>query len=96
RGVRTNREGIGARLVLETGGRSLVRHVSRGGSYLSASDATARFGIGTNANAARLTIEWPSGATQTIGPLLPGELYEVQEGGSSPSQVRTIKRRPSP
>jgi hypothetical protein len=58
--------GIGARLTLSGGGRTWVREVTTGGSYLSASDARAHFGLGAVTRLDRLTVRWPSGTRQMI------------------------------
>ncbi|MBV9121857.1 MAG: CRTAC1 family protein [Planctomycetes bacterium] len=59
------RDAVGARLTLEAGGKRLVRAVKGGGSYLSASDRRVVFGLGDTAKVDRLTVQWPSGKTQT-------------------------------
>jgi hypothetical protein len=78
-GVRSNRMGIGARLTLTGGGRTWVREVTTGGSYLSAGDARAHFGLGTVSRLDRLTIRWPSGITQPIASPPVDRLLTVRE-----------------
>src|SRR6266700_7879870 len=46
RGKTSNRQGIGARVTLETAAGRQVREVKAGGSYLSSSDPRIHFGIG--------------------------------------------------
>ena len=41
-----NRDAIGARLIAHVGSRRLLRTIDGGGSYLSASDRRAHFGVG--------------------------------------------------
>jgi hypothetical protein len=65
-GTRSNRSGIGARLVLEAGGRKQAGEVRSGSSYLSQSDLGVHFGLGSQAQVDRLTIYWPSGARQIL------------------------------
>jgi hypothetical protein len=66
-GTRSNRQGIGARLVAETAsGRSLTRWVAAGNSYLSSSDPRVLFGLGSETSVKKLTIYWPSGTRQTV------------------------------
>ena len=69
RGTRSNREGIGAVLILETDRGTQVREVKSGGSYLSSSDPRVVFGLGTDAKIRKLEIRWPSGAVQTLNGL---------------------------
>ena len=66
RGTRSNREGIGAVLTLETDRGRQVREVKSGGSYLSSGDPRVVFGLGTGAKIRKLSIRWPSGAVQTL------------------------------
>ncbi|MPY89101.1 MAG: hypothetical protein GEU99_14380 [Luteitalea sp.] len=67
RGRVSNRFGVGARVVVECGGRQQVREIGAAGSYLSTSDLRLHVGLGQNATVDRLTIQWPSGKRQTLG-----------------------------
>ncbi|HKB17074.1 MAG TPA: CRTAC1 family protein, partial [Planctomycetota bacterium] len=71
-GTRSNRDAIGARVEARVGGRTLVREVVGGGSYLSHSDRTILLGLGSAPEASEVTVRWPSGAVQRIGPLPAG------------------------
>ncbi|MDA2931134.1 CRTAC1 family protein, partial [Acidobacteria bacterium AH-259-O06] len=63
RGTRSNRDAIGARVWLETGGKtSQLQEVSSGSSYLSGSDLRLHFGLGTRARIEKLHIRWPRGS----------------------------------
>ncbi len=55
-----NRDAIGARVLLTAGGRTQVRDVQGGGSYLCHSDLALHFGLGADTNA-DLSIRWPDG-----------------------------------
>jgi hypothetical protein len=66
-GRTSNREGIGAKVWAEGSGRKWLREIRRARGYLSSSEPVARF-----PEVDRLTIEWPSGARDEIGPLEPG------------------------
>lgn len=65
-GVRSNRDGIGTRLILETTAGQVFRTICGGGSYLSQSDYALIWGIPTGAKVTRLTVYWPSGKVQEI------------------------------
>jgi hypothetical protein len=80
RGTKSNRDGIGAVVRVTTpAGRKQRVFVSAGGSYLSASETIARFGLGAEERAASVEVEWPSGARQTVGGLAGGQIHLVVE-----------------
>jgi enediyne biosynthesis protein E4 len=86
-GTRSNRSGIGATIVARVGGRGracpcpLVRRWVRSGSgYLSASELAVTLGLGTARQAERVTVRWPSGRVDELGPLAAGQEYRVREG----------------
>ncbi|MBI3047714.1 MAG: CRTAC1 family protein [Acidobacteria bacterium] len=64
RGTTSNRSAIGARVTLRAGGRSQMREVKSGGSYLSQSDLRVHFGLGAATQVDELRIRWPSGRVQ--------------------------------
>lgn len=55
---------VGARVVLETGGRKQTRFARGGGSYASSSDRRLVFGLGKTDRIDRLTVIWPDGEQQ--------------------------------
>ena len=75
-GAASNRDAIGARVELTTGGRTLVREVRRNASYLSSHDPRVLFGLGDAEVAERVEIRWPSGVVQVVE-ALPGRQYVV-------------------
>jgi hypothetical protein len=67
---------VGAKLVLEAGGKRQTRFAQGGGSYLSSSDRRHLFGLGKVGKVDRLTIYWPSGRSQQVaGDRLPIDRY---------------------
>lgn len=65
-GSRSNRDGIGARLRLKSGGRVQIREIKTSGSFASSSDLRAHFGLGSTPSVESLEVIWPSGARQMI------------------------------
>jgi hypothetical protein len=65
-GTRSNRDGIGATVVLSAGGRNLVQEVRSGSSYLSSSDLRLHFGLGAASKIGRVEIDWPSGLKESF------------------------------
>jgi hypothetical protein len=79
-GRKSNRQGIGARLVAETpGGRKITRFVEAGSSYLSSSDPRVLFGLGAETSVRKLTIYWPSGTVQVAENLAAGKYLKIEE-----------------
>jgi hypothetical protein len=60
-GVKSNRDGIGARVEVRAGSMRQLDEVRSGGSYLSQNDMCLHFGLGNAAKLDELTIAWPSG-----------------------------------
>ena len=67
RGTRSNRDGIGTRLVLTTKSGSMLRLITCGStSVASGSQKAALFGLGPDKIATKLTVTWPSGTKQVL------------------------------
>ena len=62
-GTKSNRDGIGAVVRVESGGGKQWNMVRSGSSYCSQSDLALTFGLGADATA-NLDVVWPSGAKQ--------------------------------
>jgi hypothetical protein len=84
RGRKSNRQGIGARVTLETESGRQVREVKAGDSYLSSSDPRVHFGLGTATKVREIQIRWPSGIVQTIKDLAPGRYHAIEEPDAKP------------
>jgi hypothetical protein len=68
RGTKSNRDGLGATVELTAGGRTRSRLVRTGSSYLSQSQVSPVFGLGSATTIDKLVVRWPSGTVQTIPP----------------------------
>jgi len=79
-GKASNRDGIGARLRLTAGGRTQVREIRSGSSYLSQSDLRAHFGLGGAEVVDRLEVRWPSGRIEVLEKIAAGQIVTVGEG----------------
>ena len=65
-GTKSNRQGIGAKVVAEFAGRKVLRELYPHNTYMSQQPAEAHFGLADAAVIDKLTVRWPSGATQTL------------------------------
>lgn len=63
RGRAPNTSAVGAVVRLEAGGRTQLRQVRAGSSYLAQSSLELLFGIGAAPRAERITVRWPDGTT---------------------------------
>jgi hypothetical protein len=62
-GVRSNRQGLGARVgVFRDGRPALWRQARADASYLSAGDSRVHFGLGEDPRIRRLVVRWPDGS----------------------------------
>jgi hypothetical protein len=90
-GKKSNRNAVGARVVIEYGGRRQVRFVNGGGSYLSANDRRVLAGVGGAGRAERVLVTWPSGRKQEFRDLEAGHWYRLNEGSEQPAVVTPRK-----
>lgn len=65
-GSRSSRDAIGARVHLVSASGEQWNHVTRAVGYASSSDPAAHFGLGKDAVAKLIEIDWPSGAKQRL------------------------------
>jgi enediyne biosynthesis protein E4 len=79
-GTRSNRDGIGARVIVKVGKRSLVDEVRSGSSYLSSSDMRIHFGIGPAAKIDGVEVHWPSGLVENFQNLPTDGIRVLKEG----------------
>jgi hypothetical protein len=94
-GVRSNRDGVGARVVIEAGGRRQVQQRIGGGSYQSASDPRLHFGLHDSAQVDRLEVRWPSGQIDRFDGLAADHGYLLREGAQKPVMLPGRDRRPA-
>lgn len=79
-GTESNRNAIGARVTATGDGFRMVRQVTGGGSYASASDYRVHLGLGRADRVARLEIRWPNGREATLHDLEAGRHRVILEG----------------
>lgn len=79
-GVKSNRDGIGARIKCVTDDGAQIDEVRSGGSYYSQNDLRVHFGLGKSRKAKTLEIRWPSGQTTTVNDVAANQIIVVKEG----------------
>lgn len=94
-GTESNRDAVGARLSLDADGRTQVREVHAGSSYLSASSLIQHFGLGEADHVDALEIRWPSGRVDRLTDLDADRQLILVEGSDEPVAV-TSWRLPTP
>jgi hypothetical protein len=92
-GTRTNRDAIGARVKVRSGGITQLREVQGGGSYLSQNDLRAHFGLGAASRIDSIEVNWPGGQSQRFQNVKADQFYTLEEGRSG--LQLTVVRKPA-
>jgi len=90
-GTRSNRDGLGATALFTVAGKTITRHVTRGGGYLSSDDVRVHCGLGTANRADSVEIRWPSGHVDRLGPLEADAWWKLREGSSEAERVARLR-----
>jgi len=80
RGTRSNRDAIGATVVLECGELKQTRFLQAGTGFLGQHSKELCFGLGKTVGNAKATVRWPSGSVQTFEALPRNHRVELVEG----------------
>ena len=78
-GTISNRDAVGARVEVESGGRTLARQRKGGTSLESSNDPRLLIGLGNQAEARKVTVRWPSGRVSVAEHLAADTSYRVVE-----------------
>jgi hypothetical protein len=92
-GRASNRDAIGARVIVRAGQQTLIDGLRAGEGYLAQSSAWLHFGLGTLSPADEdlaVTVRWPSGDQQEFTGLRPDRRYRLIQGEAQ--GVRTADR----
>lgn len=82
-GVKSNRDGIGARAEIRVGSLRQIDEVRSGGGYLSQNDMCLHFGLGGAAKIDELILTWPSGIVDRWTNIAADQRIVVEEGAKS-------------
>ena len=79
-GRESNRDGVGSRVRVTIAGRSQIREIKAGSSYLGQSDLRAHFGVGSAREVDRIEVRWPSGHRDMFEHVEANGILTVTEG----------------
>jgi hypothetical protein len=74
-GTKSNRDGIGARVIVG----NQVRTMTTAMGYASSSHSGVHFGLGTARDPVRVEVQWPSGIRQTVDDVRTNQVLEITE-----------------
>jgi hypothetical protein len=78
-GTKSNRDAVGARVIIKAGGLSLMREVNGDNGYSGQSTLRLHFGLGTAERPDSVEIRWPSGLKEKVTIPL-NKISKIQEG----------------
>jgi len=82
RGTKSNRDGIGSRVTVESGPDRQTKYLQAGSGFLSQHSKELFFGLGETVGTVRATVRWPSGASQAFEGLPVNHRIDVEEGAA--------------
>ena len=88
----SNRDAVGARVVLEAGGHRQVAERVGGSSFLSAPDHRLHFGLGEARRVESVEVRWPSGRVDRYAGLAADGAYRLREGRAEASPLPGRRR----
>jgi len=78
-GTKSNRDGIGARIKVTGKSGTQYNHMTTSVCYASSSYGPVHFGLGQDAKADAIEIDWPSGIVQTLKDVAADQILKVTE-----------------
>ena len=87
RGVKTNRDGVGARVKLTAGDLTQIDEVHSGRGYQSHFGSRLHFGLGKRTGADRVEVRWIGGGVDVLENLGADRLVTITEGSGLPSPL---------
>jgi hypothetical protein len=78
-GVKSNRDGIGARVKVTTRAGTQYNHQTSSACYASSSLGPVHFGLGPETKALKVEIAWPSGVVQSLENISADQVLKVTE-----------------
>ena len=90
-GTKSNRDGIGARIRVKAGTRTLIDEVRSGSSFDSNNDMRVHFGLGAAAKIDWVEVRWPSGLLEKFENVAVDAIHTMKEGTGVP--VKSVAKK---
>jgi enediyne biosynthesis protein E4 len=87
-GTASNKDGVGAKIIVTAGSNKQFAERFGGGSYMSASDRRMHFGLGPATKAHMVEVVWPSGRRDRFENLDVDQGYLLREGDPTAAPLR--------
>jgi hypothetical protein len=81
-GVKTNTHGLGATVLVTSGGRTQAQAVLSQSSYYSHDDVRLHFGLASEERAARIEVRWPGGVVDVLTDVRGRQVVKIREGSA--------------
>lgn len=94
-GTKSNRQGIGATVFVDAGGRTLRGSARVGDGYLSSSSKRIVIGLGDAEQVEEVRVRWPGGTLETFAGVTPGALWRLVEGSGRAAEKPISRARPA-
>ncbi len=78
-GVQSNRDGIGAKVIVNAGGKNQLREMNGGMHRYAQNFKPLHFGLAGNTTASTITVYWPSGTVQTVANVAADQILKITE-----------------
>jgi hypothetical protein len=78
-GTKSNRDGIGTRIKLTSGGHTFAAQKKSTTGYLSQNDPRIHFGLAKNNIVEKIELKWPSGKIQTLENIKVNQILTIKE-----------------
>jgi hypothetical protein len=92
-GTLSNRDAVGAKVIVQAGQRRQAAQRVGGGSYQSANDPRLHFGLGDIRKIDEVEVRWPSGRVDRYRDLMADTGYMIREGDTQPKPLRGFRTK---
>ena len=78
-GKADNHFGMGAKVLIEAGGKQQTGEINNVGSYASAHDVRLSFGLGKVKTITQITVQWPNGTKQVLKDIAANQFLTIEQ-----------------